>query len=380
MEIRIHSRLEEIPAGEWNALVRESNPLLRHEFLCAMERHRCVGEEFGWLPCHLAVYEGGRLVGAMPLYEKHNSYGEFVFDHAWADAYRRGGIPYYPKLVSAVPYTPAAGQRMLSAASREGQVFPLLMETVRALSERIRSSGIHVLFPEQAELDFLSRQGWLGRHDCQFHWHNRNYADFDDFLRSLTARKRKNIRQERQRVVKSGVRLRRLDGNSATAEDWRHFTRFYNQTFMEKWGMATFNFGFFSEVAEKLPGQVLLVLADQGRECIAGALMFSSDTTLYGRHWGCDRTIDSLHFEACYYQGIEYCIERGLQRFEPGAQGEHKIARGFLPRLTSSRHWIGELGFREPIARYVAHEKEAVEEYIELMNGRSPYRHELEKA
>lgn len=374
MEIKIHSRIDEIAPGEWNALVRDNNPLVRHEFLNAMEQHGCVGEQFGWLPCHIGAYEAGVLQAAMPLYEKYNSYGEFVFDNAWADAYHRSGLQYFPKLVSAVPYTPASGQRLLAAPERSAALFPVLLQAVLKLGEQVGSSSFHCLFPSSDGFDFLAGQGLLTRHDVQFHWPNRDYADFDQFLASLVAKKRKNIRQERRRVAEAGVTLRRLNGHTASEQDWQKFTHFYNKTFQEKWGMATFNAGFFRQVAEQLPDQVLLVLADFQGDCVAGSLMFQSDTTLYGRHWGADLRLDGLHFETCYYQGIEHCIEQGLNCFEPGAQGEHKLSRGFVPTLTRSSHWIWDEGFREPIARYTEHEQAAIANYLQQLQPSIPYR------
>lgn len=374
MQIEIHSRIDEIDRTAWNALVQDNNPLLRHEFLHAMEQHGCVGEHFGWLPRHIAVYRDGTLRAAMPLYEKYNSYGEFVFDNAWADAYHRAGLAYFPKLVSAVPYTPCSGQRLLAVQGETSTWYPVLLKTVLQLAERIGASSFHCLFSNDDGYRFLSREGLLTRHDVQFHWHNRDYRDFGQFLAALVAKKRKNIRQERNKVVDAGVTLRRLNGHTASEQEWRQFAHFYNKTFTEKWGMATFNHAFFQQVAEQLPDQVLLVLADLEGCCIAGSLMYQSDTTLFGRHWGSDLWIDGLHFEACYYQGIEYCIEKGLHCFEPGAQGEHKLPRGFVPTLTRSSHWIRDDGFRRPIARYTEHEQVAMADYLQQVQSSIPYR------
>jgi predicted N-acyltransferase len=376
LKIRVHERIDQIAAAAWNRLLRDNNPFLRHEFLLALERHNCVGEKFGWLPRHIAVYDGRELIGAMPLYEKENSYGEFVFDHAWADAYRHAGLNYFPKLVSAIPYTPATGQRLLARPDRAAEVWPLLLSTALELSRQTGASGFHCLFPAWEEQDFLEGNGLISRHDCQFHWQNRGYADFDAFLGQLTARKRKKIRHERRKVERSGVVLRRLDGHTASERDWQHFSRFYNHTFAEKWGIATFNYPFFLDVARQLPDQVLLVLADRDGECIAGSLMYHSDTTLYGRHWGSVEQVDSLHFEACYYQGIEFCIEHGLKLFEPGAQGEHKIARGFLPVLTRSSHWLVDEHFRGPVAAFARHERKAIADYMRQLEQSDPYRKE----
>ena len=375
LKVEIHPRIDEIPAEAWNALAGETSPFSRHAFLAAMERHGCVGETFGWLPCHLAVWQGARLIGALPLYEKLNSYGEFVFDQAWADAYRRLGMAYFPKLVSAIPYTPAVGPRLLAAPGREAEVAELAMTAARRLAEARGASGVHCLFPRQLEHARFEGAGWMSRHDCQFHWENRGYRDFDDFLAALSAKKRKNIRQERRKVREAGVTLRRLDGHTASEADWRAFARFYDRTFETKWGMATFNLGFFMEVAERMPDRVLLVLADRAAgECVAGALMYRGADTLYGRHWGCVEEIDSLHFEACYYQGIDYCIEQGLKRFEPGAQGEHKIARGFLPTLTRSAHWLTDERLRPAVADFCERERAAVADYMAGLAASSPYR------
>ncbi|RVU81779.1 N-acetyltransferase [Leucothrix sargassi] len=384
MQIKIHSEIKQLPAAEWNALVDDNNPFMRHEFLEALENHGCVGAEFGWIPCHIGIYEDGKLSAAMPLYQKYNSYGEFVFDHAWADAYKQSGLQYFPKLVSATPYTPATGQRLLTNSPDAPDAhYQLLMQTIAQFSIENKISSFHCLFPRADQLDWLAQLSLndsqvLLRHDVQFHWNNNDYKDFEDFLSALTAKKRKNIRQERKRMQQSGVKLRLLDGHTATDKDWEDFAHFYKITFEEKWSTPTLNAGFFKEVAAKLPDQVFLVLADlpdnedgtQG-ECIAGSLMFRSNTRLYGRHWGCTQHIDKLHFEACYYQGIEYCIHHKLQVFEPGAQGEHKIARGFIPTQTRSAHWLNNSPYQEAIAQYVNHEKVAIDEYKAQL--KSPY-------
>lgn len=375
MKIIVHSHIADIAAQSWNSLLQDNNPFLRHEFLLALEQHHCVGEKFGWLPCHIALYdETEKLVAAMPLYEKYNSYGEFVFDHAWASAYQQAGLDYFPKLVSAIPYTPTSGQRLLVKAGYFEQFAPVLLKTAFELAQQRQCSGVHILFPLAEQQDWLEQQNLLVRHDCQFHWHNQNYTCFDDFLATLTAKKRKNIRQERKRVKKNGVTLRVLDGFTATEADWEQFALFYQQTFAEKSGVATLNTAFFKQVAQTLPKQVVLVLADYQYRCIAGSLMFRSDSTLYGRHWGCNEYSDKLHFEACYYQGIEYCIQHQLALFEPGAQGQHKVARGFVPTLTRSSHWLNASPFQTAIARYVTHEQEAVADYMESCRQHLPYK------
>ncbi len=262
MQINIHSEISQIPGKAWNQLVKDNNPFVRHEFLSALETHGCASDEFGWHPCHIAIYEDDKLLAAMPLYAKTNTYGEFVFDHAWADAYHRNKIPYFPKLVSSIPYTPASGQRLLCDPERTDELYPILIETVKQFAEKQNYSSFHCLFANSDEQDWLEDYGLLARHDCQFHWHNQGYSNFDDFLAKLTPKKRKNIRQERRRVEQQAVNLRVLNGHTATEEDWENFSRFYQQTFAEKYGTATLNEGFFKEVARALPDQVILVLAD----------------------------------------------------------------------------------------------------------------------
>ncbi|NOX08674.1 MAG: N-acetyltransferase [Gammaproteobacteria bacterium] len=373
LELRIHHSLDEIDASAWNAMVRDNNPFIRHEFLAALEHHGCVGEEYGWMPCHVAAYDSGRLVGAMPLYKKSNSYGEFVFDEAWADAWRQQEMDYFPKLVSAIPYTPATGQRLLSLAGEEDCVYLALLQTAQQHANEIQASSLHCLFPPVGEHDFLSKYMHT-RESCQFHWANKAYTCFDDFLAALVPKKRKNIRQERRRVRDQGIKIRLLQGDEASAQDWQDFALFYKKLFDEKWGTPTLNEGFFIEVARLMPQQTILVMADLDGQCVAGALMYRSDTTLYGRHWGCIEQLDALHFEACYYQGIEYCIKQGLQSFEPGAGGEHKMARGFVPVITHSNHWLLNKYFDAAIKQFVQREREGVRAYVLEQEARSPYR------
>jgi len=374
MQVRVHEQIEGIPADSWNVLTQGQHPFIQHEFLNALERQGCVGESMGWLPHHIGIYDDNALVAAMPLYIKTNSYGEFVFDHAWADAYERAGLRYFPKLVSSVPYTPATGPRLLCQAKHREECLPILLKTTLELANTIEASSFHCLFPSHDDQNWLESQDLFIRHDCQFHWHNYDYTCFDDFLAKLSSKKRKNIRQERRRVVEAGVSLRQLNGHTATDEDWKHFAHFYHLTFEQKWGFPTLNYDFFRSVSRMLPEQTILVLADKKGECIAGALMYRSEETLYGRHWGCTETVSSLHFEACYYQGIEYCIEHGIKHFEPGAQGEHKLSRGFEPTLTRSSHWLRESNFKQPIAQYVQHEREAIASYIEDAQQHLPFK------
>ncbi len=379
LDIKVHNQISEIATNDWNALLSDNNPFMRHEFLHALEKHQCVSAKFGWIPKHLGVYENGRLIGAMPLYEKHNNYGEFVFDQAWSNAWEQVGLDYYPKLVSAAPYTPALGDRLLISHDleepRQALIQGQLIEAVQTLCFEQALSGAHILFPNKPQQAWLAEQPeWLHRHDCQFHWFNQNYQDFDDFLDTLSAKKRKNIKQERKSVLNAGITFRVLNGLTATEQDWQQFAAFYQKTFIEKWSTPTLNVDFFKAVAQALPLQIVLVLADQNSQCIAGSLMFSSETHLYGRHWGCLQEVKNLHFEACFYQGIEYAIEKGLQVFEPGAGGEHKIARGFVPIAMQSSHWLRVNPFPEGIDRFILEEKQAVEEYAADCLKHAPYK------
>jgi uncharacterized protein len=373
MKITLLNRINEVEANQWNALIEDNNPFSRHEFLTALENHHCVGEQFGWIPRHIVIFDENILVGAMILYEKYNNYGEFVFDHAWHHAYQSYQLNYYPKLVSAIPYTPATGNRLL-AKNQQQEIYALLLETLFEICEKNDLSSFHCLFPLKNEFELLQQQGLFTRQDCQFHWHNQNYSCFDDFLDQLRSKKRKNIRQERKKVNHSGVTLRQLNGHTASASDWQIFNHFYQRTFLEKSGMATLNLGFFMEIAQTMPDQILLVLAEINGETIAGSLMFKSDSRLYGRHWGCIEHMDYLHFETCYYQGIDYCIKHHLQVFEPGAQGEHKVARGFSPVLTQSNHYIKDDRFKAPIQHFCNEEVKHIELYMKHINQHNPYR------
>jgi predicted N-acyltransferase len=379
-----HASIDDVPAASWNALAGDDLPHLRHEFLAAMEHHGCVGERFGWLPRHLVLRDDqDRPVAAAPCYLKFNSYGEFVFDWAWADAYQRAGARYYPKLVVASPYTPATGLRILTgaadnqAADRAELATALIQGSVQ-LAERLGVSGLHWLFTSETETDWARAQGLMPRLGCQFHWTNRGYGSFDDFLGAFSAEKRKKVKRERRRVAEAGIRIRRVRGDAVTPEEWRIFHQLYEDTFDKRGGLPTLSLPFFEEIGRTMGENLLLVLAeaagDQGGRVVAAAFCLMGANSLYGRHWGCFSDYHSLHFEACYYQGLEHCIEHGLQRFEPGAQGEHKVARGFLPTRTWSAHWIADPRFSRPIGSFLEHEIDAVEDYIAEMNAHSPYK------
>jgi uncharacterized protein len=371
-----HSAIAAIPPDQWNRLAGDDSPFLRHEFLHAMEQHGCVGESLGWVPQHLALRdERGDLVAAAPCYLKFNSYGEFVFDWSWADAYRRKGLRYYPKLVIASPYTPATGPRLLTedTPAREHFARALIQGAVR-IAEDAGVSSLHCLFTADDEQRMLDAQGLLRRVGCQFHWQNRGYPSFEAYLGAFTAEKRKKVKRERRRVAESGVRIRRIPGDQVTEAEWATFHRLYCDTFDKRGGIPTFSLPFFQAIGETMGESLLLVLAEYGRDIVAAAFDLVGARSLYGRHWGCFQDFHSLHFEACYYQGLDYCIERGLSRFEPGAQGEHKVARGFLPTPTWSAHWIADPAFRDAIARFTTLEAEGMDDYLAEMQAHSPYR------
>ncbi len=382
MKTAIISHLDDVDPQAWNTLVNDNNPFLKHEFLVALERHQCLGKETGWLPQHIVVFDdGGTLVGAAPLYLKYNSYGEFVFDWSWAEAYQRHGLAYYPKLVSAIPFTPMTGERLLMAADadqvHQTALRTIIFNTTLEVAKAHNVSSVHWLFPATADMGFLQQQGLATRLDCQYHWHNHHYKNFTDYLECFSSRKRKNILKERRQVQEAEVTFRVLHGDEVTTAEWQLFHHYYCAIYDRKWGVPTLTLGFFEEIGRTLAAQVVLVLAYQHGECIAAALNLRSDDTLYGRHWGCREQIPALHFETCYYQGLEYCIKHGLQRFEPGAQGEHKIARGFLPAATWSAHWIAHPEFRHAIEQFAATERREVERKMVALQQLSPFRSDV---
>ena len=377
MNITIVGAIKEIGADEWNALAGLENPFVRYEFLSALETHHCVGERFGWIPQHITLRnDKQKLIGAVPLYLKDNSYGEFVFDWGWADAYQRSGMDYYPKLVVAMPYTPATGPRLLIAKDQDYQtIASTLIEASVQHAKNLNVSSLHWLFTNEQDTQQLTRHGFMQRLGCQFHWSNQNYESFDHYLQTLTRGKRKNINRERRHVKDTNVKLEILNGHEATEQHWHIFHRYYETTFKKLGGYATLSTGFFQEVASTMPDSIVLVMAKLDNQYIAAALSFRGTDTLYGRHWGCEKEINSLHFEACYYyQGIEYCINHDLKRFEPGAQGEHKIARGFLPTPTYSAHWIANPMFKNAIREFLDHETNGMQHYIEQLEQHSPFK------
>ena len=375
MHTAVIQQIKDIPAGTWNSVTGTDNPFLRFEFLAALENNHCVGEHHGWLPRHIAAYDEDKLVGLAPLYLKDNSYGEFVFDWAWADAWHRAGRPYYPKLVAAIPFTPATGPRLLvSPLADRPRVVKSLIEAALSLTTSTDSSSLHWLFTDKPDTDTLVEHGFMRRTGCHFHWSNQHYRNFDDFLSRLTSRKRKKIRRERRHVEEAGIQMEIVHGSAATEEQWHIMHYFYRTTFEKKSGMPTLSAGFFHEISRTMGDQLVLVFATHQGKAVAGAIMLRGDDALYGRHWGCLQEFHSLHFETCYYQGIEYCIKHGLSLFEPGAQGEHKISRGFLPTLTWSAHWIQDDEFRPVIDRYLLQEHELVVDYFNELSDTTPFK------
>lgn len=368
--VRILESLEDVQPTDWDALTG-GNPTLSHAFLDSMHRTGCASAGSGWAPHYLTLWEGGRLEGAVPLYVKSHSYGEYVFDWAWADAYERHGLSYYPKLLAAVPFTPATGPRLLA---RDARTRVALAEALLATARASEVSSLHVLFPSDEDATALRGLGLMERSGLQFHWRNAGYATFEDFLAALSHEKRKKIRQERRRVAQAGVTFRRLTGREASAADWDFFTACYRRTYSAHRSTPYLNRSFFGMLAERMPDNVLLVIAEREARPIAAALDLFGPQALYGRYWGSSEYIPGLHFEACYYQALEFCIERGIRLFEGGAQGEHKHARGFLPEPTRSFHWLEHPAFNRAIDEYLAREGAHIAEYIDELNERSPFR------
>lgn len=375
MEIETIDQLSGVAAGDWDALNPADYPFLSHAFLAQLEHHAAVSQRTGWQPCHLTVRDGSDLVAAAPAYLKGHSWGEFVFDFAWADAYERHIGAYYPKLVAAIPFTPATGPRVLS----DGRVTPrhaaeTLGNAAREIIDNRGLSSAHWLFLRPEDAQHLADTGYSIRHGCQFHWFNGGYRDFDDFLAVLTSKKRKNIRRERRQIADAGIRFRIVHGDEAEPALWDALYRFYRTTFELHGNIPLISRDCFAAIGRALGWQMVLIIAERDSVPMAGAICFRDHDSLYGRYWGCDTDVDGLHFETCYYQGIEYCIEHGLERFEPGAQGEHKVARGFVPTITRSAHFLPEPGFRRAVDDFIDRERQAVYEYARSLTMEGPYR------
>ncbi len=375
MRLSVLTNLDEISPTDWNSLAGNINPFVSHEFLVALERHQCVGLEAGWVPQHLAIHNDGRLVGAVPMYLKNNSYGEFVFDWAWATAYQRAGLPYYPKLVVSIPYTPASGPRLLLAdIAQKDKVADSLIQGALEHARNLNVSSLHWLFTMEEDTQKLEKHGLMRRTGCQFHWQNNSYRDFDDFLSGFSADKRKKVKRERRRVREAGVEIEVLHGDQISTAQWEIFHHFYSLTFLKRGGIASLTLEFFKELGRTLPAQVVLVMAKYNGRYVAAAFNLCGQNTLYGRHWGCVEEFHSLHFEVCYYRAIDYCITHGLKRFEAGAQGEHKISRGFLPTPTWSAHWLSHPVFSRAVEDFLDHEKNQMDYYMDELGGHSPFK------
>jgi len=370
------SDINAVSAAEWEHCAGTDNPFLRHGFLSALEDSGCVAAETGWLPQHLLIRDdAGGLAAAMPAYLKGHSFGEYVFDHAWADAYERAGGRYYPKLLSSVPFTPATGPRLLVAPGEEMETRQdqLLVAGISLARQRALSS-FHLNFLPEAEARQAEEAGFLLRTDQQFHWINHAYASFDDFLADLASRKRKQIRKERREALAGGIEIETLSGPDITEAVWDDVYAFYTDTGARKWGRPYLNREFFSLLGERLGEAVVLVLCRREGRNIAGALNLAGRDTLYGRYWGCTEDHRFLHFEACYYRAIDYAIAHGLTRVEAGAQGPHKIARGYVPTKTYSAHWLADAGFEDAVRRYLEMERRDVNAAQRLLEEHTPFK------
>jgi uncharacterized protein len=389
VQVRITDGLKGVSPAQWDALANPAaadptghsaethNPFVAHAFLSALEDSGCVGGRSGWQPVHVLVEAGaGEVVAAAPCYAKSHSQGEYVFDHAWAEAYMRAGGRYYPKLQVSVPFTPVTGPRLLvSPQADRDTARAALVAGLRALREKIGASSIHLTFLPKADWDALGEDGLLQRVDQQFHWLNDGYAGFDDFLAALSSRKRKTIRRERRDALGAGITVEILTGREITEAHWDAFFAFYMDTGSRKWGRPYLNRRFFSLVGERMPERLVLFLAKRTGRYIAGAINFVGDTTLYGRNWGCIEDHPFLHFELCFYQAIDYAIAHGLARVEAGAQGEHKLARGYRPVATYSAHDIADPALQRAIAEYLTRERTYVAEAAAELSEALPFRH-----
>ncbi len=379
IEITLLGSIGDIPAAEWDACAGDGatpplDPFTTHRFLEALETSGSVGPGTGWTPRHLVARSGGTAIAVMPLYAKGHSQGEYIFDHNWAHAWENAGGRYYPKLQSAVPFTPATGRRFLVRPGFEAEGRAALLQGALTVADRARVSGLHVTFCTEDERAWGEAAGLLARTTQQFHWLNRGYPDFDAFLADLSSRKRKSIRRERERARGFGGDIVALTGDAIEPGHWDAFWRFYQDTGGRKWGRPYLTRAFFDRVQATMRDDVLLLLARRRGRPVAGALNFIGRDTLYGRYWGCTEDHPFLHFELCYYQAIDWAIAHGLARVEAGAQGEHKLARGYLPVETHSLHWLADPGFARAVADYLRAEARAVDEEIEVLTSLGPFR------
>ena len=382
---RIVSSLDEIGQSAWDALLAlqaEANPFLSFAFLHALHETGCASEKSGWQPQYLTLWDDAdnvdnaasslpQLVAALPLYVKYHSYGEYVFDWAWADAYQRSGLEYYPKLLSAIPFTPVTGGRLLARDAASAAALVDLLKTLRADTQ---TSSTHILYPPAEQAKALHAAGFLLRSGVQFHWINPGYRDFDAFLDTLERKKRKNIRAERRKVAEAGVTFRHVRGVDATESDWVFFNRCYRHTYAAHHSTPYLNLAFFQRIGATMPQNILLIVAEREGQPIASSLLIHTETTLYGRYWGAIEEIPCLHFETAYYQPLEFCIAQKIGCFEGGAQGEHKMARGFLPQKTWSAHWLARSDFSNAVANFLERETDGIEAYMDELNDRNPFK------
>jgi predicted N-acyltransferase len=378
LTLRLVGDISTIPAAAWDACAGTANPFVSHAFLGALEASGSVGGRSGWRPCHAVLEDrAGRLRAAVPLYLKRHSYGEYVFDHGWASAYERAGGRYYPKLQGAVPFTPVPGPRLLVAPGAEREAIRrALVRGLVELAEGQPVSSLHITFPDAEDAAVLEDGGLMLRTGLQYHWSNQGYGSFEDFLAALISRKRKAVRKERREVAEAGVTLRVLTGNAIEPRHWDAFFGFYISTSDRKWGSPYLTREFFGELGARMPDRVALVVAERDGKLVAGALNLIGADALYGRNWGCAGDYRFLHFEACYYQAIEFAIARGLARVEAGAQGEHKIQRGYLPVTTYSAHWIRDPGLAAAVEDFLTRERAAIEQERVALMELSPFRQE----
>lgn len=368
--IEVRDSIAAIPAHDWNGLAGD-DPFLRHEFLNALHETGCANVDTGWAPRYLILREHGALAGAMPLYLKSHSYGEYVFDWAWADAYHRHGLRYYPKLLNAVPFTPVAGRRLLAGT---GERRRLLLTAALELARESRASSLHCLFPPASEAVEMQSCGMMLRHGVQFHWQNPGYADFDGFLASLNHAKRKKIKQERRRVRDAGIRFEHFAGSEITDALWVFFNRCYRETYRQHHSTPYLNLDFFRAIGRSMPENIVLIVASRENHPLAASLNVHNGQRLCGRYWGALEYLPGLHFETCYYQVIEFCIANRIARFEGGAQGEHKMARGLLPVETCSAHWLAQPQFAAAIEDFLKRETRGISVYLDELNERSPFK------
>ncbi|MGS2720457.1 GNAT family N-acetyltransferase [Paraglaciecola aestuariivivens] len=374
---KFFSSIERVGQTVWDTLAENSNPFSQYKFLHALEASGSVGGKSGWLPYHLVIYQNSEAVGVLPLYKKNHSYGEYVFDFAWANTYRQYGLNYYPKLVSAIPFTPVTGGRlMLSNKVDAADLLPILTEQLKSQLQIFGMSSMHWLFLERQTSDLLAEHGQMQRTSVQFEWFNRQYTSFEDYLSHFNSRKRKSVKKERGKVIESGLSIYRLHGDKLTQKNMQFFYTCYKQTYLKRSGHEGYlTQAFFQKIFEDLHDNLMLVVACKDDQPVASALFIYNQQQLCGRYWGALEEIENLHFECCYYQGIEFCIEQNIARFNPGTQGEHKILRGFEPIYCYSNHSLKEAVFHEAVERFVQQEKSHMEEYKNNADQLLPYKH-----